>query len=88
MPTSDSALFFSGSYDYNGRGIDDIEPSPDPNFSTPYYDSNDLREYRSSVRATGLVARSTTNCQIPRLACICTTSSPTLRTTAISGCTR
>jgi len=36
----------SGSYDYNGRGIDDIEPSPDPNFATPYYDSNDLREYR------------------------------------------
>ena len=37
---------FSGSYDYNGRGIDDIEPAPDPNFATPYYDSIDLREYR------------------------------------------
>jgi TonB-dependent receptor len=36
----------SGSYDYNGRGINDIEPSPDPNFATPYYDSIDLREYR------------------------------------------
>ncbi len=37
---------FSGSFDYNGRGIDDIEPQPDPNFATPYYDSMDLREYR------------------------------------------
>lgn len=37
---------FSGSYDYNGRGIDDIEPSPDPGFATPFYDSMDLREYR------------------------------------------
>lgn len=37
---------FSGSYDYNGRGIDDIEPSPDAGFSNPYYDSIDLREYR------------------------------------------
>ncbi len=37
---------FSGSYDYNGRGIDDIEPSPDSGFSSPYYDSLDLREYR------------------------------------------
>ena len=37
---------FSGSYDYNGRGINDIEPTPDPNFATPYYDSIDLRDYR------------------------------------------
>lgn len=37
---------FSGSYDYNGRGINDIEPSPDLGFATPYYDSMDLREYR------------------------------------------
>jgi len=37
---------FSGSYDYNGRGIDDIEPQPDPGFAVPYYDSMDLREYR------------------------------------------
>jgi TonB-dependent receptor len=33
-------------YDYNGRGIDDIEPTPDPGFLTPQYDSIDLREYR------------------------------------------
>jgi TonB-dependent receptor len=37
---------FSGSFDYNGRGIDDIEPSPDTGFLTPVYDSIDLREYR------------------------------------------
>jgi len=37
---------FSGSYDYNGRGINDIEPTPDPNFASPYYDSIDLRDYR------------------------------------------
>ena len=36
---------FSGSYDYNGRGIDDIEPSPN-NTSIPSYGSMDLREYR------------------------------------------
>jgi TonB-dependent receptor len=33
-------------YDYNGRGIDDIEPSNDTGTVTPSYDSIDLREYR------------------------------------------
>jgi TonB-dependent receptor len=33
-------------YDYNGRGIDDIEPSPDTGTLVPSYDSIDLREYR------------------------------------------
>jgi TonB-dependent receptor len=33
-------------YDYNGRGIDDIEPTPDTGTLTPSYDSIDLREYR------------------------------------------
>jgi len=37
---------FSGSYDYNGRGINDIEPSPDNGFANPVYDSMDIREYR------------------------------------------
>jgi TonB-dependent receptor len=37
---------FSGSYDYNGRGINDIEPSPDPGFANPVYDGMDIREYR------------------------------------------
>jgi TonB-dependent receptor len=44
---------FSGSYDYNGRGIDDIEPQPDPGFAVPYYDSMDLREYRYKRRRYG-----------------------------------
>ena len=33
-------------YDYNGRGIDDIEPQPDAGTLAPTYDSIDLREYR------------------------------------------
>lgn len=37
---------FSGSYDYNGRGIDDIEPQPDLAWAQPVYDSMDIREYR------------------------------------------
>jgi TonB-dependent receptor len=36
---------FSGSFDYNGRGIDDIEPTPN-NTLAPSYGSMDLREYR------------------------------------------
>ncbi|GGG97606.1 TonB-dependent receptor [Silvibacterium dinghuense] len=34
--------------DYNGRGIDNIQPSLDPlsTFSTPFYDNNTIREYR------------------------------------------
>jgi TonB-dependent receptor len=45
-PTKKFGALFSGSFDYNGRGIDDIEPSVDPTFVTPTYDSMDLREYR------------------------------------------
>jgi TonB-dependent receptor len=45
-------ILFGGSYDYNGRGIDDIEPAPQtaslvdggPVFGT--YGGTDLREYR------------------------------------------
>jgi TonB-dependent receptor len=33
-------------YDYNGRGIDDIEPSPTSDSLTPHWASIDLREYR------------------------------------------
>src|SRR6202041_2803983 len=42
-------ILFGFTYDYNGRGIDDIEPGLDTTslgFPTPYYDSLDLREYR------------------------------------------
>jgi TonB-dependent receptor len=43
-------VLIGGHYDWNGRGIDDIEPVPDeleqPNGSlSPYYESMDLREY-------------------------------------------
>jgi len=42
----------SASYDYNGRGYNDIEPQPDlnPNNSAtpPYYDDLTLREYRTA----------------------------------------
>jgi TonB-dependent receptor len=41
-------------YDYNGRGIDDIEPAVDPGFVTPYYDSIDIREYRYQRKRWGL----------------------------------
>jgi len=44
---------FSGSYDYNGRGIDDIEPQPDLGFATPIYDSMDIREYRYQRKRYG-----------------------------------
>ena len=35
-------------FDYNGRGIDNIQPALDPlsTFAQPYYDSNTIREYR------------------------------------------
>jgi TonB-dependent receptor len=45
-PNKRFGALFSGSYDYNGRGIDDIEPTPDLGQLVPYYDSMDLREYR------------------------------------------
>jgi TonB-dependent receptor len=41
-------LLVGGTYDYNGRGINDIEPDPQPNpngTATPYYDTMDLRDY-------------------------------------------
>jgi TonB-dependent receptor len=43
---------FSGSYDYNGRGIDDIEPSPNDT-AVPSYGSIDLREYRYQRKRYG-----------------------------------
>lgn len=38
-------ILIGGTYDYNGRGINDIEPSPTANSVTPHYDSIDLRDY-------------------------------------------
>jgi len=54
-------VLIGGTYDYNGRGINDIEPDPQPNpdgTSTPYYDTMDLRDYvyyRSRWGATATV---------------------------------
>jgi len=41
-------LLFGGTYDYNGRGIDNIQPGLDPlsTMAQPFYDSNTIREYR------------------------------------------
>jgi TonB-dependent receptor len=42
-------VIMGAGYDYNGRGINDIEPQPDLNpdgTATPYYDGVTLRDYR------------------------------------------
>ena len=44
---------FGFTYDYNGRGIDDIEPGVDPGYAVPTYDSIDLREYRYQRKRWG-----------------------------------
>lgn len=36
---------FTGSYDWNDRGIDDIEPTPDPAQVIPFYDNMEIRQY-------------------------------------------
>ncbi len=49
-------VLVGGTYDYNGRGINDIEPVPTAGSATPHYDSIDLRDYaydRSRWGATG-----------------------------------
>src|SRR5579872_5836629 len=38
-------LLFGGTYDFNGRGINDIEPVPTVGSFAPHYDSIDLRDY-------------------------------------------
>jgi TonB-dependent receptor len=54
-------VLIGGTYDYNGRGINDIEPDPQPNPDgslTPHWDTMDLRDYvydRSRWGATGSV---------------------------------
>jgi TonB-dependent receptor len=41
-------LLGDATFDYQGRGIDNIQPKLDPlsTFATPYYDNNTIREYR------------------------------------------
>jgi len=38
-------ILIGGTYDYNGRGINDIEPVPTTSSATPHYDSMDFRDY-------------------------------------------
>jgi TonB-dependent receptor len=38
-------VLLGGTYDWNGRGINDIEPSPTVTSLAPHYDSIDLRDY-------------------------------------------
>lgn len=49
-------LLLDGSFDFNGRGIDNIQPAIDPlsTFATPFYDNNTIREYRYYRYRTGL----------------------------------
>ena len=44
-PTSGLGVLIGGTYDWNGRGINDIEPSPTVDSLSPHYDSMDLRDY-------------------------------------------
>ena len=41
-------LLGNSAFDYNGRGIDNIQPKLDPlsTFAAPFYDNNTIREYR------------------------------------------
>ena len=43
--TSRFGVLLGGTYDWNGRGINDIEPSPTVTSLSPHYDSIDLRDY-------------------------------------------
>ncbi len=38
-------VLIGGTYDWNGRGINDVEPSPTVTSLSPHYDSMDLRDY-------------------------------------------
>ncbi|MDR3775215.1 MAG: TonB-dependent receptor [Terracidiphilus sp.] len=51
-------VLIGGTYDYNGRGINDIEPVPTASSVTPHYDGMDIRDYvydRTRWGATGSV---------------------------------
>src|SRR5499427_1093909 len=45
-PGKKFGVLFGGTYDWNGRGINDIEPSPTTSSLAPHYDSIDLRDYQ------------------------------------------
>jgi TonB-dependent receptor len=39
-------VLLGATYDYNGRGINDIEPVPTAGSASPHYDSMDIRDYK------------------------------------------
>jgi TonB-dependent receptor len=45
-PDKRLGVLLGGTYDYNGRGINDIEPVPTPGDAVPHYSSADLRDYK------------------------------------------
>ncbi len=47
-PDKKLGLLLNATYDYNGRGIDNIQPTLDPlsTNAVPFYDSDTIREYR------------------------------------------
>jgi TonB-dependent receptor len=44
-PDQRFGLLLGGTYDWNGRGINDVEPSPTVTSLSPHYDAIDLRDY-------------------------------------------
>jgi TonB-dependent receptor len=44
-PNKKLGVLFGGTYDWNGRGINDIEPVPTASSLVPHYDSMDQRDY-------------------------------------------
>ena len=69
-------VLIGGTYDWNGRGINDIEPSPTVTSLSPHYDSIDLRDYMYYRKRWGAdrAAR--------------TIASATRRVSRCAGCTR
>ena len=47
-------ILLGGAYDYNGRAIDDTEPTPTPGDTTPHYDGQDFRVYTYDRTRWGL----------------------------------
>ncbi len=50
-------VLIGATYDWNGRGINDIEPSPTVTSLSPHYDSIDLRDYMYYRTRWGLVGQ-------------------------------
>jgi TonB-dependent receptor len=44
-PNKAVGILIGGTYDWNGRGINDVEPSPTVTSLSPHYDGMDLRDY-------------------------------------------